>query len=189
MMKKIILLIWLSTISITAICQEQPIDNKLQYKNSIQFDVGGHGLFYSLNYERILLNGNNFKTAAQAGISYYPASTGIRDVWIPISINELYTIGNHHIEFGLGIVPIREAARDADNNPRYWFWSGLFSGRIGYRYQKPGGRFLFRAGFTPVVESGLEYTHLGESMDRTYTWVSGFREFIPLAGVSIGYAF
>ena len=145
-----------------------------QDKNSVQLDLGGHGLFYSINYERILHNGERFNTAAQIGFSYYPPGTGVRDLWIPLGINEIFSFGNHHIEAGLGFIAIREAARDPDNNPDYWFWSNMFSGRIGYRYQKPDGRFLFRAGFTPVLE---------------VNWESNATEFHPLAGVSFGYTF
>ena len=91
-----------------------------------------------------------------------------------MGINEIFSLGNHHIEAGLGFIAIREAARDSENNPDYWFWSTMFSGRVGYRYQKPDGRFLFRAGFTPVLE-------VGGGTNAT--------EFHPLAGVSFGYTF
>lgn len=145
--------------------------NKFQNKNSLQLDLGGHGLFYSVNYERILINGNRFKTASQLGISYYPASTGIRDIWMPIGVNEILSFGRHHIEAGLGYIVIREAIRDPENNPDEWFWSGIMSGRIGYRYQKPGGRLILRAAFTPFMEHGSAH------------------EFHPSGGLSVGYSF
>ena len=145
--------------------------NKFQNKNSFQLDLGGHGLFYSVNYERILINGNRFKTASQLGISYYPASTGIRDIWMPIGVNEILSFGKHHIEAGLGYIVIREATRDPENNPDEWFWSGIMSGRIGYRYQKPGGRLILRAAFTPFMEHGSAH------------------EFHPSGGISVGYSF
>ena len=50
---------------------------KIENKNSIQIELGGHGLFYSINYERIIINGDRFKTTGQLGISYYPPNTGI----------------------------------------------------------------------------------------------------------------
>ena len=145
--------------------------NKFQNKNSFQLDLGGHGLFYSVNYERILINGNRFKTASQLGISYYPASTGIRDIWMPIGVNEMLSFGKHHIEAGLGYIVIREATRDLENNPDVWFWSGIISGRVGYRYQKPGGRLILRAAFTPFMERGSAH------------------EFHPSGGISVGYSF
>jgi len=140
----------------------------------MQVDLGGHGLFYSLNYERILLNGGRFKTASQAGISYYPPRTGIRDIWIPLGINEIFSFGNHHLEAGIGYLPIREALRYPDDTPDEWFWSHLMTGRIGYRFQKPEGRLILRAAFTPVLE--MEYLGHGD-------------EFHPLGGISVGYSF
>ena len=169
-MKKILISIILIVGFYPAFCQDET-SNKFLNKNSLQFDLGGHGLFYSVNYERILINGNSFKTAVQFGISYYPAATGFRDVWMPFGINEIFSFGKHHIEAGIGYVVIREATRDVENNPQDWFWSGLMAGRIGYRYQKPGDRLILRASFTPFIEHGT--TH----------------EFHPSGGISIGYGF
>ena len=169
-MKKHLTVFFFSLITLSAISQ-QTDNKKFHHRNSFQIELGGHGLFYSLNYERILVNGQNFKTNAQLGISYYPPSTGVRDVWMPIYINELYSFGNHHIEGGLGYVVIREAIRDTENNPEEWFWSGLFTGRIGYRFQKPDGRLILRAGFTPFMEHDIA------------------TEFHPSGGASIGYSF
>ena len=129
-------------------------------------------MFYSLNYERVIINGISFKTTAQAGISYYPKNTGIRDIWMPLVINELLSFNKHHIELGAGYVLIREASRDLDGNPESWFWSGVLTGRLGYRYQLYDGRINIRAGFTPF----LEYE------DQYY-------EFHPSGGLAIGYCF
>ena len=111
--------------------------NVFIYKNSAQIEAGGHGMFYSLNYERILINRDQFKTTSHAGISFYPRQTGVRHVWIPIVVNELFSISKHHLELGVGHVFIREASRDVENNPIEWFWSG---------------RIVLRAGFTPFLD-------------------------------------
>lgn len=151
-------------------CQNRP-EGKFQFKNSAQLDLGGPGLFYSLNYERILINGDQFKTSSQIGISYYPASTGIRDIWIPMGINEVFFTGKHHLEAGLGYVLIREAVRDIENNPADWLWSNLIFGRLGYRFQKHDGHLIFRASFVPLIEYDSAI------------------EFHPLGGISLGYSF
>ncbi|MEA3495542.1 MAG: hypothetical protein U9R42_05840 [Bacteroidota bacterium] len=182
-MKKIQALIIVLLIPLFVVCQDLHLSQKINLQNSVQIDLGGHGLLYSINYERIFINNNAFKTAGQIGISYYPPSSGIRDVWIPIGINELFSFNNHHLETGLGLVIIREATRNIDNSPNYWFWSWLYSGRIGYRYQKPNGRLILRVGFTPLLETSL----LNESDINN---VGGLRlEFHPLPVVSIGYNF
>lgn len=169
-MKKIFLIVPCIITFFPLFCQNEN-SNKFQHKNSLQLDLGGHGLFYSVNYERILLNGNKLKTASQLGFSYYPPSTGIRDLWMPIGINEVLSFGKHHIEAGLGYIVIREATRGLENNAEEWFWSGVMSGRVGYRYQNPGGRLILRAAFTPFMEYGTD------------------REFHPSGGVSVGYNF
>ena len=150
-------------------------------KNSVQVEFGGHGLFYSFNYERIFINTNKFKSAGQFGISYYPPKSGIRDIWMPIGINEIFSFNNHHIETGLGFVIIREAIGKPDYSRSDWFWSGLMSGRVGYRYQKPKGHLILRVAFTPFLElsslSGVRYINGPQA------------EFIPFGGLSIGYSF
>ena len=172
-MKKHLTVFIILLLAFIAYSQEHT-NHPFQNKNSFQVDLGGHGLFYSLNYERILLNGGKFKTASQVGISYYPPKAGMRDIWIPIGINELFSFGNHHLETGIGYMPIIEASRDLELQVREWFWSNLMTGRIGYRYQKPGGRLILRAAFTPVLEVD-PLVHGGE--------------FHPLGGISVGYSF
>jgi hypothetical protein len=169
-MKKILISLLCIVAFHPVFCQDNS-SSRFQNQNSFQLDLGGHGLFYSVNYERILLNGNKFKTASQLGISYYPAATGIRDIWMPLGVNEILSFGKHHIEAGLGYIVIREATRNLEDNPDDWFWSGLMSGRIGYRYQKSGGRLILRASFTPMIEHGTAH------------------EFHPSGGISIGYSF
>ena len=155
-------------------CEVRSIDTlQFQNKNSIQLEIGGNGLFYSLLYERVILNGNRFKSTAQIGIAYYPPQTGVRDLWIPLLINELYSFNKHHIELGLGYVFIYEAVRDLENNPSNWQWNGVVTGRLAYRYQKPDGRLILRAAFTPFLE-GPPFNNYG---------------FHPSGGVAIGYSF
>ena len=132
-MKKILISLLFIAVFHAAFCQDEE-SNTFQKKNSAQLDLGGHGLFYSVNYERILINGNRFKTASQLGMSYYPPSTGIIDLWMPLGINEIYSFGKHHIEAGLGYIVTREALRDPENNPSEWYWNGFMSGRIGYSF-------------------------------------------------------
>ncbi len=170
-MKRLMLLLIIGCFFFNILGQEDHSDS-FNHKNSAQIEVGGHGLFYSLNYERILINGSQFKTTAQGGISFYPKHTGVRDFWIPIVVNELFSFTKHHLELGVGHVFIREATRDMENNPINWYWSGVFTGRIGYRYQQPAGRIIIRIGFTPF----LEYE------DR-------YKEFYPSGGIAFGYNF
>ncbi len=156
---------------VTASAFAQESDSlRFQYLNNFQIEAGGHCVVYSINYERFFLNSNSYKTSVQIGISYYPPKSGIRDFWIPVSVNGLKSYGKHHVEAGIGMVAVREAIRDAEYEAQEWFWSAFISGRIGYRYQKPNGRLTLRIGFTPLLE-----------LDAI--------EFHPLAGLAVGYTF
>lgn len=169
-MKEIIVVLLFTVFSLKVSGQElaKSIRSSFNNKNSLQFELFGHGLVYSLGYERILFNGDRFKTTGQVGFSYFPKSTDIRTIWIPIAINGLVSFTQHHIEFGLGHV----FAHDSE-------WEPFASFRVGYRYQKPDGRLLFRVGFTPFIEykSALEF---GVSRN-VFVYPSG--------GAAIGYNF
>lgn len=147
------------------------VNHPFVYKNSIQAELFGHGLFYSIGYERLFINGQIFKTTGQIGLSYYPPKTGIIDLWIPVVINELFSFGKHHIEVGIGHVFTNEAPRNNDYQMLRYEWGGFLTARLGYRYQQPNERFIFRAGFTPF----LEYRHI--------------TELHPSGGLAIGYSF
>jgi hypothetical protein len=146
------------------------VDKSFQYRNSIQSELFGHGVLYSINYERIVLNRQSFKTTGQIGFSYYPPSTGIIELWIPIVFNELISFDKHHIEVGIGYIFNKDISE----------WDGFLTGRIGYRYQKPVGRLILRVGFTPFIKVGLT-----PGIDEHRI----IKEFIPSGGLSLGYNF
>lgn len=108
--------------------QKNSAPTKFDNKNSVQLEAGGHGMIYSLNYERILISGDRFKTAAQVGISYYPPSWGYIELWMPIGINEILSFGNHHVEAGLGIVPV---------NPHLHSWKYIIHILLGAHFYQP----------------------------------------------------
>ncbi|MBE0654530.1 MAG: hypothetical protein IH594_12070 [Bacteroidales bacterium] len=149
---------------------------KFSYKNSIQLELFGHGSFYSLNYERVIFNGERFKTLGQAGIAYYTEQSGVIPLWIPLSVNQLFSFHSNHIEVGLGQIIINDRLPDGTDNFR------LFGGfKAGYRYQKPDGRILIKAAFTPLID-------YSSSFDRENFGVY-VTEFIPWGGLTFGYNF
>jgi hypothetical protein len=113
----------------------------------------------------------------QTGIAYYPPVLNIISLWIPLSINEIVSFGNHHFELGMGVMPVAEKTYLTPMGSEELMWNVFLTGRVGYRYQKPDGKFLFRAGLTPVGE---------------YSWRAGDLtsmnvHFLP--GLSFGYSF
>ncbi len=110
-------------------------DGKFLKKNSLNLELGGYCQLASAHYERIVMNGTRFKTSLQAGFGF---------IGIPVFVNEIFSMGNHHIEAAFGVVLPARIMRFSGEDP-------FISGRLGYRFQKPGGRFLLSAGLMPTV--------------------------------------
>jgi hypothetical protein len=149
--------------------------NKFIFRNSIETELFGHGLFYSIGYERLIFNTEKLKTLGQMGFAYYPKTAGIIPLWIPLSINQLLSFNSHHIEAGIGQVLINDEMPDWKDNFRFF---GSF--KIGYRYQNPPGRILVKIAFTPVIDYGRERIG-GKTFYNP--------EFHPLGGLTFGYNF
>ena len=147
-----------------------------QKKNSIQVEAFGHGLIYSVNYERVVLNFPHFKTMAQIGLGYFPPKTGLIQFWVPVLFTQLFSFNQHHIELGGGHVYIDHASPLGDNNLRTFLTGGFLTARLGYRFQKPDGRWIFRAAFTPFAE------FFG-------SWNLSQIGIYPSGGLAVGYGF
>ena len=172
-MKTVAFVLILSLFSITLFSQN--ISDKphgFDYRQSIQIELFGHGLFYSLSYERLIFNSPVFKTAIQAGAAWYPPASGIIEFWFPLTVNEVISFGKHHLEIGGGHVftnePIPVPAFETKQERE---WGGFITGRVGYRFQKPSSRLFLRLGFTPFIE----YRNI--------------IDFHPSGGLALGYGF
>lgn len=149
------------------------VSYKFKFKNSVEAELFGHGLFYSVNYERLIINGEKFKTLGQIGVAYYPKSTGLIPIWMPIMINQLFSIKKHHIEIGIGQIIYNDELPDGKDD--YELFGGF---KIGYRFQNPNGRLLLKIAFTPIIG----YWDKLERISRNI-------EFHPLGGLTFGYSF
>jgi hypothetical protein len=137
------------------LCYSQ--ENKL--KNAVFVEVLGNGLWYSLNYEHRILN----KGLARIGLGLTSES-----LTVPITFGGLIGESKNFFELGVGAtVNMHELG---EGGVRAIF----ITGTIGYRYEKPNGKFFFRTGFTPLV---TVYEPTAED----------FVPFIPLIGISCGF--
>ncbi|MFZ6051032.1 hypothetical protein [Halocola ammonii] len=173
-MKAILLTVLFGIFCLAVSSQTEPTKPKaFDNTNSVQAELFGHGLFYSASFEKIILNGQRIKTSAQLGAAVYPSSIDIRgNFWAPVLLNEIISFGNHHAEIGGGFLLINEPVtsptiRESDSKE----WNPMATARIGYRYQKPDGRWIFRLAFTPIIEE----------------WRTDMIH--PSGGVAVGYAF
>lgn len=139
-------------------------------------ELGGNGSQYSVNYECL----NSRQLALRGGIEVFPQSIlDIKDVFIgiPVTYSFLYGKGNSKLEVGEGILTsYRRISFGYDNytsNKIAFSLTGVF----GYRYQRPAGGFMFRAGISPFyvfADDNIPYADKGISL-------------VP--AISIGYTF
>lgn len=153
-------------------------------RNSVNFEAFGHGLYYSFSYERIIINGHFSKLAGQIGVSIYPYPDQI-DIWIPISINFIKSIGikrRNHIEVGIGHVLRYDQYYDGSiRNP----WQTFITAKLGYRYQNPTGRWIFKILFTPFYEYDRKNISSTPAPKSFHNIIDG--NGFPSGALSIGY--
>ncbi len=154
-----------------------------RHLNSVQLELLGSGGAYSINYERILLNGHIFQTGIRSGVGITGSPFGLweaPETRIPILVSEQVSYGRHHLEVAGGITLM--------NSYNFWilkhasygnklFPMGALSG--GYRYQKPEGRLIFRVAYTPFFRL--------KKIDWSATM--GDPKLIHSFGATVGYAF
>ena len=171
-MKSVLLIFFLFSMPYFSFGQNFRSKSKgFNYDNTAQLELFGHGGFYSVNYERFIINNSKLKTSVLIGTAYYPENTGIINLWLPVSINQLLSFNSSHIEFGIGHIfalDIIELEQDGSSTTDL---ETFISGRIGYRFQQTNSRILIRGAYMPI----LDYT----SDNLIFSW----------AALSFGYAF
>jgi len=121
---------------INAYSQELDLDNQIfQNRNSINIEIGGYTVLGAVYYERLIVNNPKFKAVGQIGYGV---------VGWPVGLHALISSNKHHFEFGACVTFPSVLVDSGASNP-------YMTGRLGYRFQKPDGKFIFRAGLMPVV--------------------------------------
>ena len=143
---------------------------QVSLKNAVFAELGGNGYYYSVNYERSFPKG----ILARVGIG-----GAAKNLFIPLLAGKCFGKGNNQIELTAGAVCIFGSISSQDNSqdaldPRSQIFATAF---IGYRFQKPGGKFQFRAGYTPFYKIHDSYAEFNNHL--FYQW----------GGLSFGYRF
>lgn len=152
-------------------------------KNSVYIEALGKGFYYSINYERNIFELTE-KLSLQGSVGFcaingaytedYKAALenadGMMkgmDITIPLELNFRYNMGNHNIVAGYGTtywryylpdIPITSSNwQDQPVAPsmkkvKEWFAHAV----VEYRYQKPEGGFMFKAGWSPLFFAKME---------------------------------
>ena len=160
------LLKMLATLSVLAL----PASAQLA-RNAAFFELGGNAVVPSFNYERRVAE--QWYARAGASVVTGESSNGDEDVTFVIPLTASWVSNpesNHHFEAGGGVTiaagdrqDLFDVGEDDDENFSTLFVTAI----VGYRYQKPGRGFQFRAFGSPVA---------------------GVGDLLPWAGVSFGYA-
>lgn len=143
-----------------------PTDSPLA-RNAVYLELGGSGVFYSLNYSRRL----GRRTIGRVGATWFPFAWGV-----PVSVSHLFGTGAWRPEFGVGVLAgIRESYPTLFQHEEA---RGLVmaAGPItGYRYQPQGYGVFFRIALQPLAVMD----HLDSDAVGVGVW----------GGVSVGWAF
>lgn len=118
--------------------------------NGVYFEILGQGLLYSINFDHRFTE----NIAVRAGFSHFTIGF-ISDVTIstiPLMAEYLIGTGDHHLEIGLGAVPIYGRISGdlfGSSEGTTGAWVIVATATVGYRYQPVREGFLFRIGVTP----------------------------------------
>lgn len=164
-------------LSLPTIGLAQPQNNASPFlvRNTIYAEALGSGGFYSINYDRLVILRQKQVYGFRIGTSFYGKSSATVNL-----IGELFTIvgkGNHHGDFGIGLTKVNQRGLDLGVSSSTSRYTTLYAvPRVSYRYQKPTGGLMLRAGFTPIAK-------LTNRVDSTKF------SFGPWLGLAVGYNF
>lgn len=141
------------------------LSQTIESKNAVYVEFLGKGFYYSVNYERNLFQmGEKLSAQASVGFSLFPGMTDIEkstEFLMPLELNLRYSLGNHNIVAGYGTtfwkyhlyeIPItsenwaQQPIQPVLKPVKEWFAHMV----LEYRYQKPDGGMMFKAGWSPL---------------------------------------
>ena len=115
-------------------------------RNTLYADFASKGATYSINYDRIFSVGEKLSKSYRIGFSVLKNA-----VAVPLGINFFTGHNDSHVEFSLTVVPYIETYKDLFSGNNLSDKKLFIIPGAGYRYQKPGGGFFFKAIVAPVI--------------------------------------
>ena len=138
-------------------------------RNSIFLELGGNGVFYSLNYDHKIFN----HFSARIGGMYAPwedeiSSQNASLLLVPLMANYLVGNGSSRLEVGAGLT-FGNISGNLDGFDEFSEGGvAAFTSTVGYRLQPTNGGFLFRIGYTPTFFSDGVLHFIGLSLGGTF---------------------
>lgn len=126
-------------------------------KNILYVEWYGNGVYYSLNYEKMLPQHSSHQQCVRVGAMTYP-SVYTNGGWIfafPIETNFLFGKRTKKLEIGVGNTFTTGKFYHYANHPtkgyvKDYYSQFILTGRVGYRLYSQGG-FVFRGGIIPML--------------------------------------
>lgn len=189
MIKRILFTLVFLTTSIFISSQEEKSSHAssekgyVSSKNSVYFELLGKGLLYSFNYEREIYRiDEKLAFNGSVGFSILPGFTDIektKDRVLPLEINAKYSFGKHHVVLGYGTTlwkyKINEIKIDNSNiglapeptlkEMKEWFAHLV----LEYRYQKPEGGLMAKAGISPLFFDYMNHSAFTKSTNAQFS--------------------
>lgn len=182
--------------------------------NTFYAEAFGNGVFYSLNYDRVLRHYNFIASSISTGVSVMPKSDDFLMVALPVSFNGLFGGGSHFFEIGIVLTPYylrtpfdfitthidpvtEETSQTSNIQGTHNFYLSL-TPKIGYRFQQPNGGLFAKVNLTFPL--GLNPRLEEDETEGNYTYAMGhittFRSEVlfksrtaPWFAVSLGWTF
>jgi hypothetical protein len=120
-------------------------------QNAVYFEGLGQGLLYSVNFDHRFTENIAFRVGFSSFSIGFISDVSITT--IPIMAEFLTGHGSHHMEIGLGIVPVHGSISSdffGTSEGSVGAWVVVWTATFGYRYQPAPEGFLFRIGLTPL---------------------------------------
>ena len=172
------------------ICFSTALASAQRKYNAAYVEGGGNALYYSINYDRVIPLSQNLSIAPRVGFAFLPwienSSRNFGSIRIPTELNVLWSkdrLSSNFVEVGIGMsfiqlrqnVTYLETGATGNRNTL----GKVTLARLGYRYQKPEGGLMFRAGvLVPVAEDKYSRQRFGDDIFYR-VW----------AGIGLGYSF
>jgi hypothetical protein len=142
-------------------------------KNTAYFSFGGPAIYYSLNYERHLVVKEKYSLGLKAGFGTNFSPVAFPDEFsIPLGVYFLYGKKKGHLDVSFNITNYFLQQYDYDSGAYSKELHLLYVPSIAYRFQKPEGGLMFRAGLSSII-------NINPVTDS----------FVPWIDISVGWAF
>lgn len=150
------------------------VDTKAQEQNYVEpnglnnwfIELGGTGLFYSLNYEKILYKRDQWGWTGRVGLAWNPSDyTLLNKITLekgafitPFTSSVLYGKRKEKLEFGAGFTLINKGVTEREVIP---------TAILGFRVVEMN-KVFFRAAYTPLIRDGKHIHWYGVSIGRNF---------------------